>query len=137
MQRLGLSKDAVMGDGDVQVPAKLLKLLLQLSVSGGDFDKSQYLLNNPDIDAAVKSGKIKDPRQHYVANGFFEGRSGAIRVDEYWYLRQYPDVAKARREGKIDSATKHFFASGELESRAPRKEYVKDVANWGRLFPLK
>lgn len=137
LQRLGVSKADLMGEGELKVPAKFLKILLKLAAQAGDFDKTQYLQSNPDVEAAFRAGKLIDLRDHYIKSGFFEGRGGSVRVDEYWYLRQYPDVAQAKKDRKIDSATKHFFSAGELEARAARKEYVRDVTNWESLFPRK
>ncbi|WP_442756477.1 hypothetical protein ACNHKD_07655 [Methylocystis sp. JAN1] len=135
LQRLGVTKSDLMGEGELEVPARFVKILLRMAAEAGDFDKSQYLQVNPDIEAAFRAGKLNDIRGHYLKSGFFEGRGGSVRVDEYWYLRQYPDVARAKKDRKIDSATKHFFAAGELEARAARKEYVGDVTKWEELFP--
>src|SRR5204863_4367348 len=98
-----------------------------------DFSEDSYLDANPDLQEAVSTGVIEDPRLHYVGTGFFECRSGATpAVDEEWYLKTFPDVATALRKGHIASATEHFETIGINELRAPGPDYESDAVEWGK-----
>jgi hypothetical protein len=115
----------------VTVSAELLKLLLQIALANSDFNEPGYLRDNPDIAQAIRSATLEDPRLHYVAFGFFEGRSGATpEVDEAWYLRTYADVAQGVRSGRIRSATEHFRVAGASEGRSPNATYSLAAAQW-------
>jgi hypothetical protein len=84
-------------------------------------DPEWYLTTYPDVAAAIRKGTFKSAIQHYLSNGFREGRLPmAPDLDEPWYVRTYPDVAKAIREGRIRSAKQHFLDFGYKEGRSPR-----------------
>jgi len=91
------------------------RLLLMVEV-----DEDWYLMRNPDIAEAVREGRAKSGRDHFVNNGYFEGRQPfPITVDEDWYLAQNPAVAEAIREGLMQSAQQHFEQHGYREGRMP------------------
>jgi hypothetical protein len=120
---------------EVLVPKELLRLLLQVAVANSDFNEVGYLRENPDIAAAIRSGKIEDSLLHYVGFGYFESRDGATPdVDEAWYLRTYADVADGVRSGQIDSATKHFRVAGVIEGRSPSAAYSVAAEQWKKVF---
>ena len=52
-----------------------------------DFDAAYYLAHNPDVAAAGV-----DPLNHYLNQGFFEGRNPNAWFDTNYYLTQNPDV---------------------------------------------
>lgn len=63
---------------------------------------------------------IASAQQHFVGNGYFEGRLPFhITVDERWYLTQYPDIAKAVRRGRFPAGQQHFETIGYAEGRLP------------------
>ena len=83
-------------------------------------DESWYLERNPDIAEAVRDGRTKSGRDHFINNGYFEGRQPfPMAVDEAWYLAQYPEVAGAIQQGSIQSALDHFERHGYKEGRKP------------------
>jgi hypothetical protein len=116
---------------DIPVPKEMFKFLVQVALANSDFNEAGYLRENPDVAAAVKSGKIEDARLHYVGFGYFEGRTGATpAVDERWYLNTYADVAQAVKLGKVASASEHYKVIGGSEGRSPSPEYVDVATQW-------
>ncbi len=117
----------------VLVPLEFLKFLLRIALANSDFNEPGYLKSNPDIVDALKSGEAASARLHYVQNGYFEGRLGALPdVDQDWYLAHYPDVAAAVKEGKLRSAIEHFAVTGFQEFRAPSAQYELSIREWQR-----
>jgi hypothetical protein len=93
---------------------------MKLVISGIEVNEDWYLRHYEDIAKAVKEGAVKSARQHFVDDGYFEGRQPfAIQVDEKWYLQQNPDVAEGVRKGLIPSAQAHFDQDGYREGRQP------------------
>lgn len=128
---LNASKSSLDGNGSMEVPAKFLKLLLQIALAASDFDEEGYLKKNPDVGKAIDRGEVESARVHYIGYGYFEGRQGAgPEVDEKWYLQNYPDVAAAVRERKISSAKDHFHAVGAGEGRSPNSNLQDDAQQW-------
>ncbi|WFU39442.1 hypothetical protein QA640_34550 [Bradyrhizobium sp. CB82] len=131
MSALSANKSVLDGNGQVKIPARLLKLLLQVALAAADFDEESYLRENPDVAKAILRGEVESAHLHYIGFGYFEGRRGAGPVvDADWYLSKYPDVAAAVREGRIKSAEAHFHAIGGGEGRSPALEYESDAAQW-------
>ncbi|HXT80785.1 MAG TPA: hypothetical protein VN702_14575 [Acetobacteraceae bacterium] len=94
--------------------------MIKLLLSGVDVDEEWYLRQYPDVAEAIADGKIKSAKQHFVDNGYFEGRLPfAITVDENWYQKQYPDVAKSIQSGGEPSGQTHFARDGYKEGRVP------------------
>jgi hypothetical protein len=63
---------------------------------------------------------FRSTRDHFVQNGYFEGRRPhEIEVDEEWYLAHYDDVAEGVETGEIGSASEHFHRHGYREGRLP------------------
>lgn len=87
-------------------------------------DETWYLTRYPDVAMAIRDGRAQSARDHFLNNGYFEGRwPNAITVDEAWYLAEYPEVAKAIREGVVSSAQQHFEENGYREGRRPWPEW--------------
>lgn len=76
---------------------------------GTDFDTAFYLARNPDVAAAGV-----DPLQHYLNNGWKEGRDPNAYFSNTYYLNQNPDVAAAGL-----NPLAHYAASGWTEGRDP------------------
>jgi hypothetical protein len=94
--------------------------LMKLVISGIEVNEDWYLRQYEDIARAVQEGTVKSAKQHFVEDGYFEGRLPfAMRVDEKWYLQQNPDVAEGTRKGLIASAQAHFDQDGYREGRQP------------------
>lgn len=131
MSALNLDKSAVKGDGQIMVPARLLKLLLQIALATTDFNEDAYLRQNPDVAMAISRGEVESGRHHYIGFGYFEGRlGGGAAVDSRWYLSKYPDVAAAVKDGRVTSAEAHFHFIGGGEGRSPAPDHESEAAQW-------
>jgi len=89
----------------------------------GDFDEGFYLLNNPDVAAAVAGGVFSSGWAHYVDFGQAEGRSYSSPAeygdfDEGFYLLNNPDVAAAVAGGVFTSGWAHYVDFGQAEGRS-------------------
>ena len=85
-----------------------------------EVDEAWYLARYPDVAAAIEAGKIASAREHFLFNGYFEGRwPFAMNVDERWYLGQNPGVADYIRAGRLQTAQQHFDHDGYREGRLP------------------
>jgi hypothetical protein len=95
---------------------KIIKLLL----SATDVDEKWYLSKYPDVAEAIAQGAAVSARQHFIDNGYFEGRLPfAITVDDVWYQTENPDVAESIRKGTESSGQAHFVRDGYKEGRVP------------------
>jgi hypothetical protein len=84
------------------------------------FDESWYLTTYPDIVKAIRDGRFKSARLHYLNFGYFECRLPCQPdVDDDWYLKQYRDVAKGIAAGKFKNPTQHYLEFGYREGREP------------------
>ena len=87
---------------------------------GIDFNEAWYLERNPDIADAIKRGLVASAREHFINNGYFEGRLPfPMQVDEAWYLKQNAGVADYVRRGLLESGQQHFDENGHREGRLP------------------
>ena len=110
----------VRGELRVNVSYQDFVKLLKLIIRGIDVDETWYAKAYEDIGQAIRTGGIGGARQHFINDGYFEGRLPfPIEVDEAWYLRQYPDVAEGIRKGVLTSAQHHFDMDGYKEGRMP------------------
>jgi len=84
------------------------------------FDEDWYRKAYPDIDQAITQGLLGSGREHFVRDGYFEGRRPfAMNVDEQWYLSHYDDIASAVAARIFPSANEHFASHGYEEGRLP------------------
>jgi hypothetical protein len=96
-----------------------VNLIRQLIV-GIEVDEAWYLERYPDIADAIKEGIVTSAQQHFVNDGYFEGRQPfPIRVNERWYLTQNTGVADYVRQGRLKSGQQHFDENGYKEGRLP------------------
>ena len=94
--------------------------ILRMMISGIEVSEVWYLHEHEDIASAVEGGAVASARQHFVDDGYFEGRLPfPMPVDEQWYLEQYPDVAESVRRGVVGSGQQHFSEDGYREGRLP------------------
>jgi hypothetical protein len=97
--------------------AGLIRTLLQ----GIEVDEAWYLRQYPDVAEAIARGRVKSAKQHFLNDGYFEGRMPfPIAVDEAWYLEQNRGVAEHIARGDLLSAQQHFDDNGYREGRRPR-----------------
>ena len=84
------------------------------------FDEAWYCATYPDVADAIRAGTYRNGRQHFIENGYFEGRQPMpFAVDEEFYLQAYPDIADGIKRGDIASAAEHFASHGYKEGRLP------------------
>jgi len=94
--------------------------ILRLMISGIEVNEEWYLREYEDIGQAIREGTIASAKQHFMDDGYFEGRLPfPMPVDEKWYLDENPDVAESVRKGIVDSAEQHFVEDGYREGRLP------------------
>jgi hypothetical protein len=87
---------------------------------GIEFNEAWYLQHYPDIAEAIGQGLIASAREHFINDGYFEGRLPfPIRVDEAWYLQQNEGVADYVERGLLESGQQHFDENGYREGRLP------------------
>jgi hypothetical protein len=85
-----------------------------------EVDEAWYLEHNPDVVQGIKNGKVTSAQDHFLHNGYFEGRLPfPLKVDERWYLTENPEVADFVRAGRLDSGQQHFDHDGYREGRLP------------------
>lgn len=75
-----------------------------------------YLMENPDVSIAVRTGEFTSALQHFKEFGADEGRT-LILFNEKTYLAQNLDVAKALAAGDFASGLQHFIKYGFAEGR--------------------
>lgn len=94
--------------------------IMRLMISGIEVNEEWYLGEHQDIAEAVASGTVASARQHFLDDGYFEGRRPfPMPVDERWYLEQNADVAESVRKGVVSSGEQHFAEDGYREGRLP------------------
>ncbi len=85
-----------------------------------DVDEAWYLATYPDVVTGIKNGKVKSARDHFVHNGYFEGRMPfPMTVDEQWYLTENPTVAEYIQDNRLASGQQHFDQDGYKEGLLP------------------
>ena len=130
MKKLIRREKTPSGGETVSMPVGAFQRLLEAAVAGL-FDEPSFLERYADVREAVASGKLHSGLEHFVNDGYLEGRSGlTYRVEEDWYLKTYPDVALAIKSGKVRNAAHHFQIFGFNEGRVPGRAFQKTVAQW-------
>jgi hypothetical protein len=118
--RRSVEISTVRGELRVSVSYDEFVKLIRLMISGVEVNDTWYGTQYEDIGKAVKDGTLPSAKQHFVDDGYFEGRwPFPIKVDEKWYLQQNPDVAESVRRGVVASAQVHFEEDGYREGRLP------------------
>ena len=98
---------------------EFIKVIRQL-IAGIEVDEDWYLKQYEDIAKAIREGSVKSARQHFIDDGYFEGRLPfQIKVDERWYLANYPDIADSIRRGDVPNGQTHYEQNGYKEGRRP------------------
>ncbi len=94
--------------------------ILKKMIVGVEVDEDWYMRTYEDIAKAIRDGVVQSAQQHFVEDGYFEGRLPfPMPVDPRWYLQQYPDVADSVRKGVVTSPQAHFDEDGYREGRLP------------------
>ena len=112
---------AVNGELTVSAPYTQFTTLIRSLLQAIEVDEAWYLSEYPDVAEAIRKGVVKSAREHFLNDGYFEGRIPfLIAVDEAWYLEQNPGVAEYIARGELLSAQQHFNENGYREGRRPR-----------------
>jgi hypothetical protein len=130
---LGLNPDAlpVADDRMVSIPFGILRMLLRGALVSVPFHEERYLHLNPDVATAVFRGEIRSGLEHFVTNGYFEGRQGGGEdFAETWYLEANTDVALAVGAGTFASAYEHYIEAGMFELRGPNPRAEDELVAW-------
>ena len=94
--------------------------ILSAMIADIDVDEAWYLGRYLDVAEAISAGKLTSAKEHFIRNGYFEGRLPyKMVVDDTWYLSKNPDVAENVRIGAVGSAQAHFDEDGYREGRMP------------------
>jgi hypothetical protein len=118
--RRSVDISTVRGELRVNISYETFIGILRQMIQGIEVDEAWYARAYEDIGNAVKEGNVGSSQQHFVYDGYFEGRLPfPIQVDEAWYLAMNPDVADTIRNGTVASAQEHFENNGYREGRLP------------------
>ncbi len=118
--RRSIEISTVRGELRVNLSYEDFVKILRTMISGIEINEAWYLSTYEDIAAAIRGGVVRSAKQHFVDDGYFEGRLPfPMQVDERWYLGQNPDVAESIRRGDVPSAQEHFEQDGYREGRLP------------------
>ena len=118
--RRSIEISTIRGELRVNVSYEDFVKILKKMIVGIQVDEDWYLRTYEDIAKAIRDGIVKSAQQHFVDDGYFEGRLPfAMRVDERWYMSEYPDVADSVRKGVVVSGQAHFDEDGYREGRLP------------------
>ena len=105
-----------------EVTVEQMEGALRLLLPAVSVDEPWYRRTYPDVAEAIDAGMFKSAHDHFVQNGWFEGRHPyEVEVDEDWYLATYDDVAEGVETGEIVSAAEHFHRHGYKEGRLPHE----------------
>ncbi len=104
----------------VEVTLEQAEGVLRLLLRSMPVDEQWYRRTYPDVAEAIDAGMFRSAHDHFVQNGYFEGRHPCeVEVDEDWYVATYEDVAEGIETGEISSAADHFRRHGYKEGRLP------------------
>jgi hypothetical protein len=116
-----LSLSTIRGRLIASAPFDDIQTLIRRLLAGIEVDETWYRERYPDIAEAIAAGATRSAKEHFLHNGYFEGRLPFhILVDEEFYLASYPEIAEAIRSGVVESGQRHFEEYGYKEGRLPR-----------------
>jgi hypothetical protein len=119
LKQVGVANGADNSDRVELTRDQLLSLIRGL-LGAVSVDEAWYKTIYQDVEQAIQSGSVGSAKEHFVSNGYFEGRlPSKVVVDEAFYISKYPDVAEGIGDGEINSAQEHFETHGFSEGRLP------------------
>ncbi|ABI66768.1 hypothetical protein Mmar10_2480 [Maricaulis maris MCS10] len=101
----------------VEVPTDLVRYLFILCATSAEFDEDEYVQRNPDVGDAISRGRVASALDHFLRQGFQEGRDYSLKCQEQEYLSHNPDIAAAFESGDIVNVSAHFHETGYAEGR--------------------
>jgi hypothetical protein len=112
-----VTRSALQDGEDVVVPNVIFSELIR-EMLAGHFDEQWYLSIYPDVEAAMRDGKLIEALDHYSTVGYVEGRIPLNpKLDEARYLVDHPDVLQATANGWVPTGSDHFIRRGFHEGR--------------------
>jgi hypothetical protein len=115
-----LNISSVRGELTVTMTYRQFTDLIRVLLREVEVDEEWYLTRYPGVAEGIRDGVVQSARDHFLHNGYFEGRLPyPIKVDEEWYRAQNPGVAAFIDAGKLESAQQHFEENGYREGRKP------------------
>ena len=135
LQSLRISRERLSVRSKVAIGTQLLQVLLHEAIRNQPFDEAFYREANPDLDAAFRAGEIGDLHEHFIEQGYLEGRVAAPpEVDEDFYLATYKDVREAMRRGDVASARDHYLRAGAAEGRLANPRQRPAADRWAAIL---
>ncbi len=111
---------ALKGELTVSATYSQFTAMIRFLLQGVEVDEDWYRAQYPDVDEAIRAGVVPSAREHFLNDGYFEGRMPfQIPVDEAFYLKENPGLAEFIERGEIESAQRHFDDNGYREGRRP------------------
>ena len=119
LKQIGVASDGQDNERIEMTRNQLLSLIRNL-LAAIPVDEGWYKTIYQDVEQAIQSGAVRSAKEHFVSDGYFEGRlPSKVVVDEKFYKSKYPDVAEGIDDGEINSAQEHFETHGFIEGRLP------------------
>ena len=110
----------VKGELTITASHEQFTAMIREFIESVEVDEAWYLTQYPGIADAIRDGIVASAKDHFLHNGYFEGRlPHLIKVDEKWYCEQNPDVVASLAAGTIESGQQHFIENGYREGRRP------------------
>lgn len=129
--------DDLTNDSDITVPSQKLRQLIRFFALTLDFNEKEYLQKNTDIKAALAAREIDSAYEHFINNGFIEGREFFnSEVDEEWYQSEYPDVQEGIKRGIVQSSKEHYFLQGKSEGRFQNRGMKNALTLWSQTIKI-
>jgi hypothetical protein len=95
------------------------------------FSPSEYLASYPDLSAAFGTSNPSAAFDHYVYNGYHEGRRVSFNGLEY--IASYGDLANAFG-ANVDAGASHYITNGRLEGRTTSFNGLEYIASYADLI---
>ncbi len=76
---------ALKGELTVSATYEQFTVMIRTLLQGIEVDEAWYLKQYPDVEDAIRKGAVASAKDHFLNNGYFEGRLPfQINVDEKW-----------------------------------------------------
>jgi len=112
LKRLGISLCSL-DKPEISVSSLFVKYLLTQILQKCDIDTKFYSEKYPDISDIVSSGKFKSLDEHFVHQGYYEGRLPApLAFDPMWYRNRYADMAQLAAAAGDAGLERHYIEHG-------------------------
>ncbi|MBV9734809.1 MAG: hypothetical protein JO209_02785 [Acidisphaera sp.] len=115
----------------VSVDGAFLRFLIGEILRATPFDRRFYALQYPDVEAARLAGDVPSLHEHFLRQGYFEGRlPHAFPFDARWYHDHYRDLAQVYPPDDIEELRHHFYTKGWQEGRVGISALETAAGRW-------